>query len=105
MPEKRFFPSLSQKEYIILEMLASKEEMYGLEMVDASNGSLKRGTIYVTLGRMIEKGYLQSREGGRSTGEAGIPLRKYKHSDLGEKLFKAQELAIKYLKMNLGWNS
>lgn len=33
--------------------------MYGLEMVKASNGELARGTVYVLLGRLEEKGYLR----------------------------------------------
>jgi hypothetical protein len=41
------FPRLSRKETLILEMLLGKGEMFGLEMVEASAGGLKRGTIYV----------------------------------------------------------
>jgi PadR family transcriptional regulator, regulatory protein PadR len=46
-------------EVAILELLSGKE-MYGLEMVKASD-RLKRGTIYVTLNRMEEKGLVKSR--------------------------------------------
>ncbi len=102
MPSKDF-PSLSHKEYIILEMLVNNGEMFGLEMVEASEGELKRGTIYVTLQRMTEKDYVQSREEARVEPEIGIPRRKYETTGLGEKIFKAQELALRYLEMNLGW--
>lgn len=36
--------------------------MYGLELVKAEPDQIKRGTIYVTLGRMADKGYVESRE-------------------------------------------
>lgn len=44
-------------------MLANAEsEMRGLQMVEASQARLKRGTIYVTLQIMEEKGLISSRE-------------------------------------------
>ena len=70
-------PRLSRKELVILELLVSKVEMYGLEMVKKSKGSLKRGSIYVLLSRMAEKGYVDSREEPRVYPEIGIPRRKY----------------------------
>ena len=102
--QNKEFPSLSHKEFIILGMLVNSGEMFGLEMVESSEGELKRGTIYVTLQRMAEKGYVESREEARVEPEIGIARRKYQASGLGEKIFKAQELAIRYLEMNLGWN-
>jgi PadR family transcriptional regulator, regulatory protein PadR len=101
--QNKDFPSLSHKEYIVLEMLINNGEMFGLEMVETSHGELKRGTIYVTLQRMAEKGYVESREEPRVEPEIGIPRRKYQASGLGEKIFKAQELALRYLELNLGW--
>ena len=97
------FPSLSNKEFIILQMLSENDEMYGLEMVESSEGNLKRGTIYVTLQRMEVKGLLESREEPRPDGEIGIARRIYKVTGLGERIFKAQQLALKYL--NLGWDN
>lgn len=35
--------------------------MYGLEIIEASNGKLKRGTIYVSLDRLEDKGFVRSR--------------------------------------------
>jgi hypothetical protein len=49
-------PRLSAKETLILNLLPQKREMCGLQMVAASKGRLKRGTVYVTLGRMEDKG-------------------------------------------------
>lgn len=58
---------LANSESLILDLLTSRGACYGLQLVDASNGVLKRGGIYVTLGRMEEKGLVTSApgEGGR----------------------------------------
>jgi len=53
--------TLSAKEELILQLLVRQQEMYGLELVAASKRRLKRGTVYVTLGRMEEKGYTSHR--------------------------------------------
>lgn len=100
---KQEFPKLSRKEFIILQMLIENDEMFGLEMVEASEGNLKRGTIYVTLQRMGEKGLVESREEPRPEGEIGIARRIYKTTGLGARIFKAQQLALNYL--NLGWEN
>jgi DNA-binding PadR family transcriptional regulator len=55
-------PRLSNLEMLILDLLSEHRELYGLEMVEASRGKLKRGSIYVTLGRMEDKGFVTSRE-------------------------------------------
>lgn len=95
MSNSNEFPKLSRKEMLTLEMLISKGEMFGLEMVKASEGGLKRGTIYVTLQRMGDKGYIESREEPRIMPEIGIPRRKYRATGLGERVYqtnlKAQE--------------
>jgi hypothetical protein len=46
-------PTLSAKESLILELLVQGNEMYGLQLVAASRRRLKRGTVYVTLGRRV----------------------------------------------------
>jgi len=84
-------PRLSQKEALILGMLTSRGEMYGLEMVKASEGELKRGTVYVTLGRMAEKGYVESRE--IDALEGGSPRRVFRATGHGARVLRAWELA------------
>ena len=59
-PRQARLPSLSGKEGLILDLLGRSREMYGLELVTASVGELKRGTVYVTLGRMEAKGLVES---------------------------------------------
>lgn len=81
-------PSLSKKEAIILEMLVNRgRELFGLEMVEGSNGELKRGTIYVTLQRMEEKRFIESRTETRQQPEIGIPRRLYRATGYGARVF------------------
>lgn len=87
------FPRLSQKEYQILELLRSGGERFGLEMVKESNGALKRGTIYVTLTRMIEKGYLTSRQ-ENSPSDPGMPRRLYMITGEGTRAMRIAEAAM-----------
>ena len=53
-------PRLSRLEEVILRLLATRET-FGLDLVERSRGVVKRGTVYVTLARMEQKGYLKSR--------------------------------------------
>ena len=97
------FPKLSRKEFSILQLLISKGEMFGLEMVEASGGELKRGTIYVTLQRMGDKGYIESREEPRELPEIGIPRRKYSATGLGEKVYQTNVKAREFFNSELAW--
>jgi len=97
------FPKLSRKEMLILEMLIGKGEMFGLEMVEASSGELKRGTIYVTLQRMGDKGFVESREEPRQIPEIGIPRRKYSATGLGEKVYQTNLKAQEFFNSEMIW--
>jgi PadR family transcriptional regulator PadR len=88
-------PSLSRKEALILGMLVGAGEHYGLEMVESSDGELKRGTIYVTLQRMEEKGFVESRKEPRPAPEVGIPRRLYRSTGHGQRVFAAHQAAKK----------
>jgi DNA-binding PadR family transcriptional regulator len=76
----------SGKELIVLDLLSSKREMYGLEMVKSSN-RLARGTIYVMLYRMEDKGYVTSRQ-VKDENASGMPKRVYAITELGKKLLE-----------------
>ena len=89
MPSTSRAPSLSAKELIILDLLLTSEEMYGLELVTASKGELKRGTVYVTLGRMEDKGYITSRLEDAPPAAGGLPRRIYRPTALGRQLLGA----------------
>jgi DNA-binding PadR family transcriptional regulator len=82
-------PLVSQKEAVILGILLSlaEREAYGLRILQDSAGLLKRGTIYVTLQRMEEKGLIDSRQEPRQMPEVGIPRRLYSVTGLGALAF------------------
>ena len=85
-------PRLSPKEAQILGLLIAKSEMYGLELVAESGGELKRGTVYVTLGRMADKGYVESRTVPQDDG-SGMPKRLFRATGYGARVLRAWELA------------
>jgi DNA-binding PadR family transcriptional regulator len=74
---------------LILDLLAQAVESYGLELVETSGGRLKRGTVYVTLGRMVEKGYLTSVQEAQGPGAIGLPRRLYRMTPLGRRVREA----------------
>jgi PadR family transcriptional regulator PadR len=77
---------LSEKESLILELLCRGEQMYGLQLVAASKRRLKRGTVYVTLGRMEEKGYVTSHLEAPPSEAGGLPRRIYQPTALGRRV-------------------
>lgn len=83
-------PRLSGTESLILDLLRSRD-MYGLELVTASEGLLKRGTVYVTLGRMEEKGYVES-WAEKAPVHSGLPRRLYRATALGARVLDAWSL-------------
>ena len=89
MPTSANPPRLSPKELLILETLASRGPMYGLELVAKSKGQLKRGTIYVTLGRMEDKGYVDSETEAPRAGAVGLPRRLYRPTAYGLRVMEA----------------
>ncbi len=80
---------LSPTESLILGLLVRDAEMYGLEMVTASRGRLKRGTVYVTLGRMEDKGFVASRLEAPPPDAGGMPRRIYRATALGRRVLTA----------------
>jgi PadR family transcriptional regulator PadR len=83
-------PSLPPKEELILELLVHRGgSMYGLELVAASGRRLKRGTVYVTLGRMEEKGYIVSRIEPAPPKAGGLPRRVYDATPFGRRVLAA----------------
>jgi DNA-binding PadR family transcriptional regulator len=83
-------PKLSATESLILDLLRS-QEMYGLQLVTESKGALKRGSVYVTLGRMEEKGYVESWAEDKPE-HAGLPRRLYRATGLGQRVHEAWSL-------------
>jgi DNA-binding PadR family transcriptional regulator len=96
MPSRRSLPRLSPKETLILELLVERDEMYGLQLVAASKGKLKRGTIYVTLGRMEEKKFVTSRLEDAPADAGGMPRRLYEPTALGRRVLDAWAHALRH---------
>jgi PadR family transcriptional regulator PadR len=89
--------TLSEKESIVLELLTEHGELYGLQLVASSKRELKRGTVYVTLGRMEEKGYLTSRLEDAPAEMGGMPRRLYQVTPLGKRVLTAWSAAATHL--------
>ena len=88
-------PKLSATESLILDLLRG-QDMYGLQLVTESKGALKRGSVYVTLGRMEEKGFIESRPEATS-GHPGLPRRRYRATGLGMRVLDAWSLMAAHL--------
>jgi PadR family transcriptional regulator PadR len=93
--------TVSPKELLVLELLRH-QELYGLQLVAASRGRLKRGTVYVTLGRMEAKGYIASKLDAAPSGMGGLPRRIYGATPLGRRMFAVWTSGAKQLVPELG---
>lgn len=87
--------NITKTEALVLEQLvaAAGSELYGLEMVKRSNGTLKMGTIYVLLGRLQDKGYVDSRREELTDPGRAVPRRLYKITGTGQRHYFAYEAA------------
>ena len=85
-------PFATEIELLVLRHLNNEPAgMYGLQLVNNSNGKLKRGTVYVTLGRLEEKGFVESRT--KPNGKhSGLPRPLYRITGLGQRALAAGEL-------------
>jgi len=90
----RLIPRLSATERLILDLLRERE-LFGLQLVDRSEGALKRGTVYVTLGRMQDKGYVESRTEPLPPGAIGLPRRWYRPTEYGLRVMDAWTMAAR----------
>jgi DNA-binding PadR family transcriptional regulator len=83
---------LTAKEREILKLLIGQGgEMYGLEMVARSGGRLSRGSVYVLLDRLEERGLVSSRLEERPLGMSGVPRRLYLPTGHGRRVFHLWE--------------
>jgi PadR family transcriptional regulator PadR len=86
---------ISRTEHAILELLVGDGELFGLQLVERSASAVKRGTVYVTLGRMQEKGYIESRTEPPVPGAIGLPRRLYRPTAYGVGVFRAWSRAAR----------
>ena len=89
--------TLSPKELLVLELLLRHRDVYGLQLVASSKGRLKRGTVYVTLGRMEEKGFITSRLQSAAPDEGGLPRRLYEPTAFGRRVLSAYAHVVRHL--------
>jgi PadR family transcriptional regulator, regulatory protein PadR len=94
--------NLSSKERVVLELLVSSGSMYGLQLVQQSKGALKRGTVYVTLGRMEQKGLIESRQEAVTSEADAISRRMYRPTAYGERVLQAWTTVARALAMEPG---
>jgi DNA-binding PadR family transcriptional regulator len=94
---RQAIPSLPPKERLILDLLVSQGPLFGLQLVALSEGALKRGTVYVTLGRMEAKGFIRSEQEAMPPGAIGLPRRLYYPTPLGERVRRAWSLMAREL--------
>lgn len=87
---------LSKTEALILQIMSDNgfKERYGLEILKLSDGKIKRGTIYTTLQRMEDKGFVTSRQEDKPDDVSGIPRRLYEITGAGQRALQAYELLI-----------
>jgi hypothetical protein len=52
---------------------------------------------------MTEKGLVESHQEARGENELRIARRKYKAAPFGERVYRAQEIALRYLSLEAGW--
>src|SRR5918996_442755 len=94
--------TLPRKERLILELLVSNGPSYGLQLVERSDGALKRGTVYVTLGRMEAKGLVESEQEPLPPGAIGLPRRIYRPTGLGVRMLRAWTVLARELVLETG---
>ena len=75
---------ISGNQALVLNLLTRCGDSYGLELVRASEGGLKRGSVYVTLDRMEDKGLVESWTEPSPEGRRGPARRRYRATGLGE---------------------
>ncbi|MEW6464284.1 MAG: helix-turn-helix transcriptional regulator [Pseudomonadota bacterium] len=91
--------NISKTEALVLQQLVSVpagSELYGSAMVKASSGTLKMGSIYVILGRLQDKGLVESRREELSPdSKQAVPRRLYKVTGTGRRVVAAHEASAR----------
>lgn len=78
-------------EFSILKMLVQNgaKPMYGLELVERSDGKLKRGSVYVLLERLEGKDFVVGKKQDRST--VAVPRKLYRITATGRRVYQTWE--------------
>lgn len=79
-------------EMLVMRILQSEPQgLYGLQVVDRSDGVVKRGSVYVLLGRLEEKGFVKMIRPKSDADHAGKPRPTYRLTGEGAKVLAAAE--------------
>ena len=78
-------------EFEILRLLASEPEgLYGLQLVELSENRVKRGSVYVYLGRLKGSKLVIAKSEPAPEGYGGLPRPIYKITGLGQRVLDAE---------------
>lgn len=92
MKKRRVIDWPTRGEMMVMTLLQNEAGgMYGLEIVEASAGAIKRGSVYVLLGRLEEKGFVKSQAAKEDPGHPGLPRPVYRLTADGLKVLAAAE--------------
>lgn len=79
-------------EMLVMRILQNEPRgLYGLQVVEQSDGVVKRGSVYVLLGRLEEKGFVRVLRPKSETGLPGMPRPIYQLTGQGSKVLAAAE--------------
>lgn len=81
---------ITEREANVLSQLKTREK-YGREIADESGGAISRAAVYVLLGRMRDKMFIEWREESAPKGESGPPRRIYRLTAYGAKVLTVHE--------------
>ena len=92
MPKREIRDWPTRAEMLVMQMLQNETGgMYGLEIVESSNGAIKRGSVYVLLGRLEEKGFVRAHKRTPDGKYPGLPRPIYKLTAEGMRVIAAAE--------------
>ena len=81
----------TNKELDILRLLASHADgLYGLQLVELSDGQIKRGSVYVYLSRLKGDNLVSARTIPAPEGYGGLPRPTYKITGYGQRILDAE---------------
>lgn len=77
-------------------LMDAPKGLYGLQIVERSEGAVKRGSVYVLLGRLEDKGFVEQLPTKAAPGYPGLPRPIYKLTADGRRvLLAAQEIGLR----------
>jgi DNA-binding PadR family transcriptional regulator len=82
----------TKAEMLVMQVLQNEAGgLYGLEIVEASNNVVNRGSVYVLLGRLEEKGFVKVQKPKTDPHYPGLPRPLYKLTAEGTRVLSAAE--------------